>query len=396
MKKERTEIKVNRPGLFILIKDTTQKAFENVQRANPNVRCNEDLIKSFDEGKIFNFYEGFSHRGVHLIPPPNSNDEDGYIIDDPTTKYYQELQKNFTEMMFNPAKPVPTKNKRGVIFYFEKLISIINSENVQGLKSELEGFYKAMMWDQVYETISAITKTVRDNLHTLTPHNVQSKFEEIKKAHLLHLEKKIENMKCQHLFKTIKQEVDKSLKMLLEHYKNEFDLVEKAYAYERERTKKIDTIMKTITTDKIEVNEQVEHGNKFYQYSCCGNRDRNSAGCCKSQKVKEGNAFVNFLVSVVSSGLLSNVSPDKVTEESSHPGKYLECCGACGVWDVEMFKNCRPEYKTKTESFEVPDSIESVYTMDLFNENSFRAKATEIMNKLIQDCEKNLKDNYNS
>ena len=56
------------PGLYILIKDTTEKAWENAKRSDPKLVKYEDLLKKYDN--LFEYYKQFPSNSTTIVPPP--------------------------------------------------------------------------------------------------------------------------------------------------------------------------------------------------------------------------------------------------------------------------------------------------------------------------------------
>ena len=58
------------PGVHILIKDTTEKAWENAQKADGSLKTYEDLLQKYPD--LYNYYTLFGEKSVQIIPPPKT------------------------------------------------------------------------------------------------------------------------------------------------------------------------------------------------------------------------------------------------------------------------------------------------------------------------------------
>jgi len=160
-----TDIKEILPALYIMIKDTTDKAWENAKKCDPTLEKYEDLLKKYDN--LYDYYNQFPSSRTCIVPPPLTDEEGSYIVNNKSSLYWKVLEQIFLHS--TSCKKLKTRDE--LWHFIKNVATIINANNLMNVKSELESFYHNMFKNEKNKLLVSIIKRCISNFPQMMDHS---------------------------------------------------------------------------------------------------------------------------------------------------------------------------------------------------------------------------------
>lgn len=370
------DLKEMLPCLYILIKDTTKLSWENAKKADPTLLEFQDLLRDYEHLK--DYYQQFPKRDIMIVPPPKTDEEGSYVVDDKNSLYWKTLQNSLDLSIKN--KNLKTKSE--LIIFIKNLANIINTNNLLNVKTELDNFYNSMFNKQKSEMLKKIINKGISKFNTFTNFSVSqihNYFLNIFNEEIKDFNEKISNISCKWLFNKLEAEILLELEKILSHLEELYLRKKQEYLLNREITKENENVYEDQKEEIKKYSVERNHDNFKGMYPCCGS-DISAEGCFRyvTSSVSGGNAFV----SAISFGLAGQPKV-KVQEKSCHPRTYGTFCSSC--FKPQGSLECRNEVKENIEEFskKVLVGINQKYTIDDWKDKDFQNDAAKYFIDMI-------------
>lgn len=358
------DLKEMLPCLYILIKDTTKTSWENAKKQDPNLVEYQDLLKDYEH--LNDYYQQFPKRDIMIIPPPKTDDEGSYVVDDQNSLYYKTLQNSLELSIKN--KNLKTKSELTV--FINNLANVINTSNLLNVKTELDNFYNSMFNKQKSEMLKKIINKGISKFETFTNFSltqIHNYFIEIAEEEIKDFNQRISNISCKWLFNKLESEILNELEKILSHLGELYLKKKQEYLLKREITKENENVYED---QKEEIKEySIERNHDIFKdmYPCCGG-DISSEGCFRyvTSSYSGGNKFI----CAITFGLAGQKEV-KIQEKSSHPKTYGSFCVNC--FKPQGSLECRNEVKEQIKEFskKVLVGLDQKYSIDDWKDKDF-------------------------
>ena len=376
MKSLRADYKEILPALMILIKDTTQKSWENAAKLDTNLKNYEDLLKKYQN--LYDYYKEFPESQIQIIPPPKVNEDDSYFVTDKTSLYWKNLEKVFLQSISYKK----LKNRNELFHFIKNVAKVINDNNLMNVKSELESFYSSIFLIEKNKLLSSIINRYLSNFDLITDFNP----EQIKNSFLEHTSEevpiflsKIDNISCKQIFNDLRAIIDQDIIKINEKLEVLYKNKKEEYLFEREFTKKIENIYEQKKTFI-----PISKVNKFHPeivQMCqnCGNSP-SSQGCYKHST--EGSDLNVYLI-VVTFGIYGKKKNPIISY--SHPGPIGDFCKNCKK--TRDSSGCNSEVETSfLESSEtIYTGCKFEYTKEEWNSLKFKNDCSFLLKQYLKE-----------
>lgn len=308
------------PALYILIKDTNVKAWENARKQDSSLNKYEDLLKKYKN--LPEYIKEFPYNKTSIIAPPNTTNDE-YIVNDVKSTYFKSLKEIFLESL----KHKKLKSRDELLGFIESVTKAINEDNLMNVKSELEIFCKEMFNKQKNNLLIKIIQECSRELASIdhSPDIIKEKLKAISIFEVENFLKSVENISCKWIYNELKDELSIEIQKIYDKLVLLFEKVKNQYLIEREMTKQIENIYedREITNETTEVNKK--HGKFIYACKLCL-KDKNSKGCKTKveTRIEEGNIFGKIFTLGI--GFRDK---ERVSIKYEH-GPFGEICSDCG------------------------------------------------------------------
>lgn len=363
------------PCLYILIKDTNLKAFENAQLADPTITCYQDLLKKYDD--LLSYYNQFPKKDIKIIPSPKTDDDGNYIVEDKNSNYFKELHKCLDLSL----ECRNLKTKRLFVDFLKKLVNIINTGDMLNVKTELEFFYKKMFLREKSELLKMIISNMLlqlENFLNFSLEELEIHLSAVKNGAMDHFNQKMTNISCKWIFKDLEKEISEEIIKILNILKDKYLSKKTEYELEIQRTKKIESKTEDVEEERETYKIDKKHGRFINMWKCCAVENRNNQGCCKS---------VSYVTSPKTFLFITYGSSTKENVSWFHPKTYGKYCEICLREENSM--ECSQDVSTEMKKFtrKAITGFNLVNTMDDWEDKQFQSDAFEYLENLLNQID---------
>ncbi len=375
------------PGLKILIKDTSKKAWENAQKSNSSLTKFEDLLKDYPS--LLDYYSRFPDREIRIISPPKTDDDGRYVVDDTNTLYWKQLEDTFSDS-FSFKK---LKTREELLVFITRVAVLINENNLMNVKSELDSFYEKMFENEKEKLFRKIVESSLKNINRMigfSPEEIENCLLVETSNQLKDFYVGIENISCKWVFENLKEELMKEIENIIHEIQELFTSEENKHTLRREQTSTNENIYENQTKEVPDYEVKKFHDEMVNMCQHCGSSP-NSQGCMPSvgSKSSGGNVFGQIISTVVSC-VFKVPLPDLFSGKQETPVISWSHKGPIGMF----CRNCRKSSNSKECNNDVIKHMKEVteevlagfkknYSMDQWKSSDFKNSFSSYLKKII-------------
>jgi hypothetical protein len=366
------------PALWILIKDTSQKAWENAKKSDPNIRNYEDLLKKYKD--LLDYYYKFPESQIDIIPPPFTDSEGLYLVNDKKSLYWKELER----ILDNSLNIKRLKTQTELISFTKNMAKIINENKMMCVKSELETFYQNMFLNEKNKLIMNIVSELMKNFFEMmdfSPEEIFNKLISISVDEIDIFKKSVKNISCKWIFNDLQKTIDNELNGIKSQIEKLFEKKKAEYILNRELTKKFEMKYEERKKEKAIYKESKSHCEIKMMCKNCG-EDPKSKGCYqKSQLIKSGG---DLFIRIVTFGILGYDKIEK-KEENFHAGPIGKFCERCR--GDNQSSECNPKVIQEIVEFTetILTGIDTQYTKEEWKNSEFKNDAFQFFSEFLKN-----------